>query len=395
MADSPVVCLLGPRQCGKSALVQRLAPKRSYFSFDDQGLQELATTDPAGFLAGLPERVTLDEIQRVPTLLPAIKLAVDRDRRPGRFLLTGSANLLLLPRVSESLAGRMATVRLDPLTEAEKGRAKGRFLEQLLEGRLEERIEPGGPEPGDVVRRVLEGGFPEACQRADRRRRQWHRDYLDALIQKDARDVAKLRDLDQLGKLLSLLAIQTGQLLNIQAASRHLGIRRETVENHLAALERLFLVRRLPAWHPNDAKRLAKKPKVHVVDSGLAASLVDLSENDWITGRDRLGHILESFVLQQVRAQSTWTDPGLRFWHYRDKDQDEVDIVLTRGRKTWGVEVKASTTVAQADGRGLRKLAERCGDHFQSGVLLHAGRSSHRLGDPRILAVPLTELWAG
>ena len=393
LGDSPVVCLLGPRQSGKSTLVRRHDPARPYITFDDAALQEAASADPVGFVAGLPPTVTLDEIQRAPALLPAIKMSVDRDRRAGRFLLTGSANLLLLPAVSESLAGRMEVVRLHPLTEAEKERHAGRFLEHLLAGSFKARVRPGEPELRDLVRRLLQGGYPEARLRQAARLRQWHRDYIDALIQRDARDIANLRNLDHLGALLTMLAHQTAQLLNVSAAAKYLGIRRETVENHLSALERLFLVRRVAAWHPNDARRLVKAPKVHVVDSGLAATLTDLSPDDWMTNRGRFGHVLESFVLQQLVAQAGWTDPELHFWHYRDKDQMEVDVVITRGRTVWGVEIKAAATVGSNDGRGLRRLAEQSGKNFQGGIVLYAGTSTLPTADPRVVAVPLAELW--
>jgi predicted AAA+ superfamily ATPase len=301
LAESPVVCLLGPRQSGKSALAQRVDAERPYLTFDDAAMLGAAAADPTGFLAGLPAVVTLDEIQRVPALLPAIKLSVDRDRRPGRFLLTGSANLLLLPAVGESLAGRMELVRLHPLTEAEKERRPGRFLEHLLAGSFERRVRSGQPDPQDLALRLVQGGYPEARRRRAGRLRQWHRDYVDALVHRDARDVSNLRTLDHLSALLSLLSLQTAQLLNVNAAARHLGIRRETVENNLAALERLFLIRRLQAWHPNDARRLVKAPKVHVTDSGLASTLGDLSADEWNTSRDRFGHVLESFVLHDLK----------------------------------------------------------------------------------------------
>jgi uncharacterized protein len=394
LEDSPCVCLLGPRQSGKSALVRRHDPERPYFTFDDAALLGVASTDPGGFLAGLPPVVTLDEIQRVPALLPPIKLSIDRDRRAGRFLLTGSANLLLLPAVSESLAGRMEIVRLHPLTETEKERRPGQFLARLLAGAFKPRVRAGMADPRELVRRLLEGGYPEACRRTPVRARQWHREYLNALVQRDARDVAVLRNFDQLAALLTLLSHQTAQLLNVNAAAKHLRIRRETVENYLSALERLFLVRRVPAWHPNEARRLVKAPKIHLIDSGLAATLSDLSADGWNTHRDRLGHVLESFVLQQLIAQAGWTDTDLRFWHYRDKDQVEVDVVITLGRKVWGVEVKAGATVTPTDGRGLRRLAEHAGKGFEGGVILHAGMSTLPTADPRVSAVPLTELWA-
>ena len=394
MADTPVVCLLGPRQSGKSSLVRRAFPNRAYFTFDDGTLRETAQSDPAGFVTELPQAVTLDEVQRAPAVLPAIKMAVDANRRPGRFLLTGSANLLLLPSVAESLAGRMAIIRLHPLTEAEKERRPGRLVANLLAGSLKAGIRPVAADPSELIDRVLRGGYPEALRRSRMPRlRQWHRDYLASLIERDARDVANLRNLDHLARLLTLLSGQTAQLLTIESLSRHLAIRRETVQSNLAALERLFLIRVLPAWHANEARRLIKTPKIHLVDSGLAATLAGLEPEDWNARRERFGHLLESFVAQQLIAQAGWTDPDLRFWHYRDKDQVEVDLVMTRGRKAWGVEAKAAATVTAADGQGLRRLAEKCGKDFQGGMVLHAGTSTFLTTDARVLAVPLSDLW--
>jgi hypothetical protein len=194
--------------------------------------------------------------------------------------------------------------------------------------------------------------------------------------------------------MIAYLALQTAELLNIESLAKHLAVRRETVQNNFAALERLFLVRRLPAWHTSDARRLVKAPRVHLVDSGIASTLAGLVEADWLTNMDRFGHLLESFVVQQLIAQAGWTDPDLCFWHYRDKDQVEVDLVITRGRDTWGVEVKAGATVTSSDGRGLRRLAEQCGRHFRGGMILHAGASVLPTADRRVLAVPLSELWA-
>lgn len=394
MADTPVVCILGARQCGKSTLARHFDAARPYYTFDDAKLRELAAVDPAGFLASLPDALTLDEIQHAPALLPAIKMAVDRDRRPGRFLLTGSANLLLLPKISESLAGRMEIIHLHPFTEAEKERRPGRLLDALLAGTLRGSITTGEPNPQELVRRVLRGGYPEALHRRAERLRQWHRDYIRALVQRDALNVANLRNLDHLVRLLEIVAHQNAQLLNVTTLCKRMEIHRETVENNLAALERLFLIRRLPGWHPNESRRLVKAPKIYLMDSGLAATLAGLQADDWITQRDRFGHLLEAFVVQQLIAQAGWTDPDLRFWHYRDKDQVEVDLVITRGRETWGVEVKAASTARGAAGQGLRRLAEQCGKHFQRGIVLHSGVHTLPMADKRFLAVPLTHLWS-
>lgn len=374
--------------------MQTLKPNYAYVTFDDDEALAFAQSDPTGFVAALPDPVILDEVQRVPELLRTIKLSVDRDRRPGRFILTGSANLLLLPRLGDSLAGRMEVVQLHPLTAAEQARKPGGFLAAFIAGHLKPAITAGRDQaPPTVAERVIVGGFPEAIARTPTRAHAWHREYLRTLVERDVQDVARVRDAREVARLLELLALRNAELLNITTLSNELDLRRETVEHYLRICERLFLVRRLQPWHRHEAKRLIKTPKVHLIDSGLAATLADLSAADWTARRDRFGHLLESFVVQQLIAQAGWTDPDLRFWHYRDKDQVEVDIVMTRGRQTWGVEVKAAATVSPADGSGLRRLAEQCGRDFQGGVLFHAGSATLGLEVPQCLAVPLARLW--
>ncbi len=393
--DTPVVCLTGPRQSGKTTLVRALMPDRPYFSLDHGPYLNAAKSDPTGFVAALPRRVTIDEIQRAPELLPAIKLSVDMDRRPGRFVLTGSANPLLLPSVTESLAGRMEVARLMPLSEAEKDRRPGLFLADLLAGAIVPALRAGDhlPDPADLARRLISGGYPEPLVRTPARARQWHRQYVRSIVDRDVLDVGRVRDADGVARLLRLLAVRNGELLNTAGLSRELGIHRSTVREYIAVLERLFLVRRLPAWHRNVGKRLIRSPKMHVVDSGLAATLAGLGPQDWIRRRDRMGHLLESFVAHQLITLAGWTDPDLRFWHFRDKDDREVDLVMTLGPRTWGIEVKATSTPGRSAGRGMARLAALCGDDFAGGILLYNGRDVLPLADDRMLAVPLGELW--
>jgi len=212
-------------------------------------------------------------------------------------------------------------------------------------------------------------------------------------MERDIKDVARVKDAHELSRLLELLALRSAELLNVNNLAQDLGLHRGTVEQYLLILERLFLIRRLPAWHNNSAKRLIKAPKIHLLDSGLSATLAALTADDWIEKRDRMGHLLESFVVQQVIAQASWTDPDLRFWHYRDKDQVEVDLVVTRGQKVWGIEVKASASISPQDGKGLARLAGQCGKIFQSGILLYGGKDILPLGDTSFLAVPFSKLW--
>ncbi|MCY3698386.1 MAG: ATP-binding protein [Gemmatimonadetes bacterium] len=394
LSDTPVVCLAGPRQCGKTTLARVLKPERAFVSLDHPPFLDAASADPAGFMDSLPRDVTIDEVQRAPGLLPAIKLAVDTDRRPGRFLLTGSADLLLVPSVTESLAGRMEVVRLMPLSESEKERRPGGFLRDFLDGRLQPSLRPGtGPTAPELATRLTAGGYPEPLTRTLARARQWHRQYVRGIVDRDVLDVSNVRAAGQVGRLLELLAVRNGELLNASRVARDLGLQRVTVLEYVSVLERLFLVRRLLPWHRNPGKRLIKSPKTHLIDSGLAATLAQLSAGDWLTKRQRMGHLLESFVVQQFVAQAGWTDPDLRFWHYRDKDGSEVDLVITLGSRTWGVEVKATSTPGQSAGKGLRRLAALCGDDFEAGIVLYNGGDILPLATDRMLAVPFSELW--
>jgi predicted AAA+ superfamily ATPase len=397
LSDTPVVALLGPRQCGKTTLARALAPKRAFISLDDHSTRESAAADPTGFLAGLPGTVTIDEIQRVPSLLLAIKRAVDEKRTAGRFLLTGSADLFLLPRVSESLAGRVETIRLHPFAECEKERSPGRFLAQFLGGELVPRV-GGAPRARaaartDLVRRVLQGGFPEAVARPPARARRWHQQYIESILERDVRDVASIRHGGELRSLVELCALRSATLLNASTLAGELGIDRSTVMVHLTVLERVFLLRRLPAWHTNACARLIKTPKLHLCDSGLCAALADLDEAAIGDSRDKLGGLLESWVVEQFAAQADWTDPAVRLHHFRDKDGVEVDLVLTRGRHVWGVEVKAAKSVQPSDFRGLSRVASLAGAAWRGGIVLYDGEDCLSMGSG-MLAVPLAWLWS-
>lgn len=394
LQDTPVVCLLGPRQVGKSSLVKRAAPERTYLDLDNAELRATAIDDPLGFVNSLPEYVTLDEIQRTPELMRAIKISVDNNRKPGRFILTGSANLLLLPQLSDSLAGRMEIIRLHPLTESEKAEAPGQFLELFLSGALKTEIRAETTHDAlSIQERLLKGGFPEAHFRNLTRAQDWQRQYLQSIIERDVQDVAKVRDVHELSRLLAVLTHQTGSLINVSNLSRDLNLSRVTVDHYLSILERLFLIRQMPAWHRNGAKRLVKSAKVHFVDSGLCSMLLDLNEDSWNTKRQQFGSVLESFVIQQLIAQAGWLDPQLRFWHYRDKDQAKVDCVITKGSKVWGIEIKAARSVKTSDAQGLRRLATIAGKDFQGGIVFYNGNSTLPLGDDSLMAMPISKLW--
>lgn len=394
LADSPVVLIHGPRQCGKTTLAQIVGRRRgyAYFSFDDDVLRGAAHDDPAGFIDDLPERAILDEIQRVPSLFSAIKLAVDRRRSAGRFLLTGSAIVLLLPKLADSLAGRMQVLRLHPLAQCELARRGPRFLDALFgagfKTRRSERLADELPE------RIAAGGYPAALARPTARRRAtWYRDYLDALVQRDVRELARINALDALPRLLTLAAASTARLLNVSDLAAPFQVSRPTIRDYVTLLERVFLLDSLPPWHSNRLSRLVKTPKLHIGDTGLACALLGVDAAALKADRTLLGQLLETFVFQELRRQASWQDEPMAFHHFRDKDGVEVDIVIERGsRQLAGVDVKASATVTSADFRGLRKLKDAAGRRFAAGVMLYDGETSASFGDG-LHAVPLRALW--
>lgn len=394
LADSPVVLLHGPRQCGKTTLARVVGDEAgyAYFTFDDPGTRAAALADPVGFIAELPAKAILDEVQHLPQLFAVIKGAVDRDRRPGRLLLTGSANVLLLPKLSDSLAGRMEIIRLHPLSQVEIARGEPRFLGRLFgEGFMMTQGERLGR---NLVDRVIAGGFPPALERptADRRAA-WHRSYLDSIIQRDIRESTRIAALDVLPKLLSAAADQTAHLFNAAALAAPFALSRTTIRDYLALLERVFLIEHLPPWHSNRLSRLVKTPKLHFGDTGLAASLLGFDAAALVQDRTRLGQMLETFVFQELSRQSSGQALPIRFHHFRDRDGVEVDLVLEQGAQAVaGVEVKAGATVTNASFSGLRKLEQAAGRHFVRGVVLYDGEQTLPFGD-RLQAVPIRQLW--
>lgn len=391
--DTPIVTLVGPRQSGKTTLARDLlGDSRSYFTLDDETTLAAARSDPAGFVRGL-DRAIIDEVQHAPDLLRAIKLAVDEDRRPGRFLLTGSANLLALPRASESLAGRMELVTLLPLARAEILRRKSTFLAAAFEGALPPTRDPSiGPE---LERIALVGGYPDMLRRDQPARRQaWARDYVRAIIERDVRDIAEVERLDRMPRLLRALAVQSGQLTNLSQLGGQIGLDDKTARRYVGILEQVYLVRRLEPWFRNQLKRLVKTPKLHFLDSGLLAALLGLTLERLTRDRAPFGALLETFVFAELAKLVTWNETPHGLSHYRDKDGEEVDVVIERDDgAVIGVEVKASATVNAKDFSGLHRLAAACGSAFRFGAVIYDGTQSVPFGD-RFVAAPISCLWS-
>ena len=394
LRDTPVVLIHGPRQCGKTTLARVAGKARGhrYISFDDDAIRSAAQYDPVGFVADLPPRVILDEVQRVPALFTSIKAAVDKDRAPGRFILTGSANVLLVPRLAESLAGRMGMLRLHPFAQCELTGIAPRFLDRLFFGRFHTQITQRlGSE---LAAKVAAGGFPAAlARRVASRRIAWYRDYVETQIQRDVSDLSRLRSFDALPRLLSLVASHTAKLLNVHELSGSFQLSRPTIDAYLTLLERIFLIDRLPPWHRSHMRRLLKTPKLHMGDTGLACALLGIDSRQLHHEREILGPLLETFVLQELRRQASAMPLPPDFFHYRDRDGAEVDIVIELGATAIaGVEIKAAASVSESDFRGLRKLKEIAGSHFKHGVVLYDGEACIRFGT-HFHAVPVRMLW--
>lgn len=392
LSDTRVVAVVGPRQSGKTTLVRKLAGDRTYFTLDDEQTRAFALNDASGFIRGL-DRAVVDEVHRAPALILAIKKAVDDDTRPGRFLITGSADLFGGSIAPDSLAGRVEQIELLPLSQAEvEQTGPSRFLDRAFNGELE----PGAGSPtDDLVERVLAGGFPEALARSrPARRRDWLLSYARSLAQRDVREIAHIGKADLMSLLVEHAATMSGQLLNMSELGGAVGLDSKTIDRWLTLLEQLFLVRRVRPWFRNGVKRLIKTPKLHFLDPGLLAAVAGVDADRLERNRTAFGPLLECFVYAEISKTIALSEQRPSIHHYRDKDQAEVDFVLERtpGRIV-GLEVKASVTVRPEHLKGLARLRDSAGDDFACGVLLHDGDRIVPFGD-RLFAAPFSILWS-
>jgi len=394
LLDTPVVFIMGARQSGKTTLAKHCTDDRwKYVNLDDQGLLNTVSLDPIGFIRQHEkEPLIIDEIQRLPELLLAIKQSVDENRVPGRFLLTGSANALVLPRVMDSLAGRIECVHLNTLSECEIRGVTPGFFDALFSGQAPQFSETRIRD--ELIQRIVSGCYPEPLLRqSEHRAASWYTQYVQSLIQKDIHDLTHIQHRDQLGKLLSLTAHYSGQLLNLTEMSNKCDLTRETVGKYIQLLEHLFLIDTLPAWHSNQAKRLIKTPKMHVCDTGLMCAIQGITVDRLSKEIDLLGHVLETFAVSELRKQVGWRQELLRFYHYRDKDQVEVDCIIeTLSGDCFAIEIKAGATLSPKSAHGLKRFQSIAGDRFKMGLVLYDGDHLVPLSDD-IYAVPLSSLW--
>ncbi|MDE2835572.1 MAG: ATP-binding protein [Bacteroidota bacterium] len=395
IADTPVTLIHGPRQCGKTTLAQTAgAPLGyTYYTFDDPDARAAAQSDPVGFVSDCHDRAILDEVQLVPDIFRMLKLSVDRHRKPGRFILTGSTNMLLVPNLADALTGRMEVVRLHPFSQQEiEQNDSVCFLDRLFAGNFQtRRVDRFAEELAD---RIVAGGYPAALALPPGpRRSSWFRNYAGSLVQKDVLELSRIRSLEVLPKLLSAAANLSGQLLNTSKLASQLQMNRNTIRDYLTLLERQFLIDLLPPWFNNRMRRLVKTPKIHVGDTGLAAALLRAGADSLRQNRALLGQLLESFVFQELKRQASSSHEPFDFYHFRDRDGLEVDLIIERGAfELAGIEIKAAATVFGSDFKGLRKIRAAHRDRFKFGAVLYDGEICGSFGDG-MYAVPIRMLW--
>ncbi|MBC8322616.1 MAG: ATP-binding protein [Candidatus Marinimicrobia bacterium] len=396
LQSRPVVFLNGPRQVGKSTLVQWLAKNKhqaEYYTLDDMNVLSAIQSDPVGFISGLNGPVILDEIQRAPNLFLSIKAAVDSDRSPGRFLLTGSSHLMTLPKLSDALVGRMSILPLLPLSAGEIKKNKLNLVDHLFSNEPINEMN-SSVSLDKIEKAVFLGGFPEVVGiKNQARRSDWFNDYLNTIIQRDVRDISNIVGLAELPKLLRLLANQSGQLFNLANLSRKTGIEQKTIKRYVSLLESVFIICSLPAWSTNMGKRLIKTPKVYFNDTGLLAHLLDVSFGKYPP--HIIGYILENYVLLELMKMSSWSAHKINFYYYRTSNGVEVDIVMEDAQgKIVAIEVKRSSTINIQDSRGIMDLQTFHADAFHRGVIFYSGEKVIPF-DKNIHAIPTGNFLGG
>ncbi|MEV0593435.1 ATP-binding protein [Nonomuraea cavernae] len=396
LADTRVVVVNGARQVGKSTLAKRILdgmPGAKELYLDDPAVRAAAREDPVGFVRH-DDLLLLDEVQRAPELLLPIKREVDRDPRPGRFLLTGSARLLDLRDLPDALPGRAETIELWPLSQGEIDAQPDGFVDAVFRRGHAVEIEPSSLRKRDYVCRALRGGYPEAVRRdAGRRRARFFDSYISDLVTRDVRQVTDIERPAEMRRLLSVMAARMGNLAVVHSLAGDVAMPRTTLSRYLDLLELVFLVKRIPAFASNLTTRAIATPKLLVVDSGIGGRLIGMTPERLADPTAPVGPLLENFAVGEIARQLTWAEEPVQLFHYRDRDQIEVDAVLEHASgEVVGVEVKAAETVRGDDFRGLRHLQSRLGSRFVAGFVLYAGEQSLSFGE-RLKALPLAALW--
>ena len=397
LSDTPVVLLNGARQTGKSTLVQSLGQtelKARYLTLDDSTVLSSADKDPMGFIRQFEGTVIIDEVQRAPGLFDAIKIEVDRRRMAGRFLLTGSANVLLLPKLSQSLTGRMELLTLWPFSRGEIESRKETFVDTLF-GDINKLPTYSVADRKQVWEEMSIGGYPEVISRSEPDRRQaWFGSYITTILQRDIRDMSHIDGLTIMPRLLSILAARSPGLLNFAELSRSSGIPQTTLKRYLSLLETTFLVRLLPAWSGNLSKRLVKSPKILICDSGLMSYLKGFEPARLDLYPEYAGPLMENFVIMELFKQISWSRTQPQLYHFRSQAGQEVDVFMEeRGGRIATIEIKASAQVSFKDFQGICAARDMLGKRWICGVILYMGTEKVSFGD-NLFAMPVDTLWA-
>jgi len=394
--DTPVIILNGARQTGKSTLCQQLIDQGTFkaqlVTLDDPATLAAAQEDPLGFLEGLSSHLILDEVQRAPELFLSIKKLIDKDRKGHRFILTGSAEVMTLPKVADSLAGRLEIHNLWPLSQDEIHGRKSSFLEILVA--KEGKFKPDKTSWKDIIEAISIGGYPEAVERTkESRRSKWFESYIISVLQKDIRELANIEGLVQIPKILQLIATRVGSTLNMSDIARLSGVKNTTFQRYMALLEYVFLIAKIPAWTPNLEGQFVKSPKVFLNDTGLLCHLKGEGVDSLSENRSEAGHFLENFVVMEILKQLSWSDLFLKPYHFSMHKGAEVDLVLeNRKKRLYGIEIKSSASLKEKDFSGLKRLAALTSDKFQKGIVLYTGEEALKFGD-NLYAVPISALW--
>ncbi len=392
MKTRRIVLICGPRQSGKTTLARQIANDEiPFISLDDPSILQSAIDDPIRIVRD-HARAVIDEVHRAPGLILPIKQTVDTDTRPGRYLFTTSANLLALPELAEKLAGRATIIRLQPLAQAELRNSQSTFLDRVFAG--QRPITKDAVFGNKLVEIVLTGGYPEVIEDSTADRQEWHLDYVDFLIHGDVSHIAQVERSDKMRSMLEALAEYSGRLINYSNLSSILELNRLTTQKYVNIFESLFIVRTLKPWHSKKLKRLIKTPKLHFLDSGLLATIRGISREHLDIRRTEFGPLLESFVFSELLKLSTWTSEQYSFSHFRDREGNEVDVVMQDRRgQIVGIQIKAGATISSKDFSGLRHLAAASGDRFVTGLVLYDHSQTLPFGN-QMWATPISTLWS-
>lgn len=398
LSVSRAAAITGPRQAGKSTLAKQLQAAGvvpNYFSLDDEATRTVARADPDGFALSLARPAVIDEVQRVPELMLAVKQILDRDHTPGQFLLTGSADLVTARVIADALPGRVEYVNLWPLSQAEIAGTSTSVIDLLLDG-VPPQVSGAPKGRGASAELVVAGGFPDARDRAPRQRVRYFRSYVQTILGRDLPDIGEVRiDSSKLEQLLRLLAARTSGLVNYASLGRDLALDDKTVKAHAELLAQLFLLYRLRPWSTNLGVRQVKTPKLMLSDSGLAAALLGVDAARYSAPEEGsvAGMLFETFVVMELVKQATWSVMPVELFFYRDTEKREVDLVIeSASGDLAAVEVKSAATVDASDTRGLRLLRDKLGPRFKAGVIIYSGEHTLPIGD-RIWAMPVSGLW--